>query len=178
MPIAPDVIALGLDEDLDGINNANEDQLIKNQIILKKDTCQKINYYARISRSIQYEPIEVLSNGEKLRQSLEGYFYDNKPVIIGTSVNQNFMNAAKFNGLIQNSPSKSQDFHAILALGFKDHPNSPGCVYVQNSWGTGWGVGGRGFLTWDYFKENFCGGYVISLPGFFEPLNGPKESLL
>jgi C1A family cysteine protease len=50
--------------------------------------------------------------------------------------------------------------HAIMAVGFDDalqikhsHPNAPvttGALLIRNSWGTGWGASGYGWLPYDY----------------------------
>jgi len=42
-------------------------------------------------------------------------------------------------------------YHAICITGFVDDPDAPGGGYwnIKNSWGTGWGYSGYGFITYD-----------------------------
>jgi hypothetical protein len=156
------------DENIDGINQSNENDLLEHQIISAKDLCATKNYYARVRQTIRYKPLQPsFDNEKKLFNDLCDAFRSNKPVLIGIGVNQSFMQSAKTKGLVQKGGTPASDFHAILALGFKDFCEHKNCVYVQNSWGPGWGDGGRGYLTWDYFKHHFYGGYVVWLDGFF-----------
>lgn len=53
--------------------------------------------------------------------------------------------------------------HAVLVVGY-----NAGGVWVENSWGTGWGTAGFGFLEWQAFHEQFLYGAVLTrcLDGF------------
>jgi len=46
--------------------------------------------------------------------------------------------------------------HAILLCGYDDQG-----VYIQNSWGTEWGLYGFGMLRWSQFDKQFMNGMVI-----------------
>ena len=46
--------------------------------------------------------------------------------------------------------------HAVLLCGFDQEG-----VYIQNSWGTEWGIYGFGLLPWELFDRQFVGGVVI-----------------
>ncbi|NOT67253.1 MAG: cysteine protease [Methylophilaceae bacterium] len=49
--------------------------------------------------------------------------------------------------------------HAILAVGFDDKKkigSSTGAILIRNSWGTGWGVSGYGWLPYDYVLKGLA----------------------
>lgn len=63
-------------------------------------------------------------------------------------------------------------YHAVVLAGFVDNPISPGGGYwiVKNSWGTGWGAGGYGYMTYaatDYWDRTHAltGEVWVPLPG-------------
>jgi C1A family cysteine protease len=49
--------------------------------------------------------------------------------------------------------------HAILAVGYDDAKKigtSKGALLIRNSWGTGWGMGGYGWLPYDYVLKGLA----------------------
>lgn len=49
--------------------------------------------------------------------------------------------------------------HAVCAVGYDDHRNMngmPGGLLVRNSWGTGWGASGYGWLPYAYVTEGLA----------------------
>ena len=58
------------------------------------------------------------------------------------------------------SPGDSvQGGHAIVAIGYDDNRqigDSVGALKIRNSWGTGWGEGGYGWLPYDYVTEGLA----------------------
>lgn len=61
-------------------------------------------------------------------------------------------------GLIKNLGDKavSQGGHAVLICGYCDDG-----VYIQNSWGTKWGLHGFALLSWEQVDRQFMGGVVV-----------------
>ncbi len=60
--------------------------------------------------------------------------------------------------------------HAVVAVGFHDSIEisngsytSVGALYIRNSWGTDWGIGGYGWLPYDYITNNLAFDYWIIL---------------
>ena len=53
--------------------------------------------------------------------------------------------------------------HAVLVCGY-----NPAGVWIENSWGTGWGARGFGFIEWTAFRKQFMYGTVLTncLDGF------------
>lgn len=48
--------------------------------------------------------------------------------------------------------------HAVIAVGLGRSPKGEEYVKVRNSWGTGWGIKGYGWLSEVYVKQRFNGG--------------------
>jgi C1A family cysteine protease len=48
--------------------------------------------------------------------------------------------------------------HAMVAVGFDDDRNA---FRIQNSWGRGWGEGGFGWFSYEFWKRNVKVGFVI-----------------
>jgi C1A family cysteine protease len=55
--------------------------------------------------------------------------------------------------------------HAVVAVGFKDDlkienkicgKKTTGALLIRNSWGTGWGENGYGWLPYDYVKRSLA----------------------
>lgn len=50
--------------------------------------------------------------------------------------------------------------HAVLAVGYDDHHQCPnadeGALRIRNSWGTGWGDHGYGWLPYKYVREGLA----------------------
>ena len=64
---------------------------------------------------------------------------------------------------VRGEKAQSSGGHAVLFCGY-----NPGGVWIENSWGKKWGVGGFGFIEWKAFREQFMYGTVLTncLNGF------------
>jgi hypothetical protein len=85
-----------------------------------------------------------------------------RPVVLGIEVYSNFMNADSQSYLI-GAPSPgdySEGGHGITA--FKYDANG---VWILNSWGTSWGLGGWGELSWDFITGQNCLDDVAAITG-------------
>lgn len=99
-----------------------------------------------------------LANLAEIRQSIsQGY-----PVAFGFTCFESMMaDATATTGRIPVPlpTEKTEGGHAVLAVGYNDGPSDPdnpnACpqnhVIIRNSWGSGWGRGGYGFLPYEYF---------------------------
>lgn len=82
-----------------------------------------------------------------------------QPVALSIPVFSSFVNAPRTTGLID-APRAHETFygaHDVLALGY----DATG-VWVENQWGTGWGLNGYGHLTWAFVNAEVTSGYTIS----------------
>ncbi len=50
--------------------------------------------------------------------------------------------------------------HAVMAAGYDD---VRGAVLIRNSWGTGWGENGYGWLPYRYFEAGLCRDFWVLL---------------
>jgi hypothetical protein len=166
--IAPDVLRVGLDLRVDGISPAMKPLLLQSSVVQKKDLCEVENPYAKVHTKLVYELIErPTAFDSAFYKKVTDYLKENKPIVMGISATADFI-AGEKQALIHGLGSKAGDFHVVLLLGVGNYHSFKNCFYIQNSWGTSWGDGGRGYLSKDYFENNFYGGYALSLPGFFE----------
>ena len=102
-----------------------------------------------------------LADLEDIKQSIsQGY-----PVAFGfTCFESTLSNGTARTGRIPMPlpTEKREGGHAVLAIGYNDGPSDPNnpnaCpqnhFIIRNSWGTGWGRAGYGFLPYEYFTGN------------------------
>lgn len=98
---------------------------------------------------------------DKMRNCLS----DGYPIIFGLKLTQAFF-APPYDGFIPTPDSSDRQsaehgLHAMLIVGYNDRQR---VFIVRNSWGTGWGVDGYCFLSYDYVANkafNFLGMYAI-----------------
>ena len=100
-------------------------------------------------------------NLNKMRQCLS----DGYPIVFGLKLTQQFF-FPPYDGFIPtpdpNDPQSAEHgLHATLIVGYNDRQR---VFIVRNSWGTGWGVDGYCYLSYDYVcnpEFNFVGMYAI-----------------
>lgn len=164
--IAPDILRLGTSSRFDGLTPILAEILLQAKVIRKSEICEVENPYAKIRSHLVYEPIERPSHfNSSFYQKMKGFLKENKPIIMGISVTEDFMSRNKC--LFKGEGEMKGDLHVVLLLGLGDFGSFKDCCHIQNSWGESWGIGGRGYLSKSYFENNFYGGYVLDLPGFF-----------
>ena len=96
-------------------------------------------------------------------QAIKRQLTDGHPVAIAAEIHYDL---ARWTGSGVYSPTlgKEPDGHMMLVVGYDD---SRGAWLVQNSWGTGFGFGGRYWLSYQTFSETVVAAYVgenVSLP--------------
>jgi len=77
------------------------------------------------------------------------------PVVVGFTVPANLDSAECARTGVVKYPAPSENFvggHAVLAVAYDD---AAGLVCFQNSWGSGWGDGGFGYLPFRMFNDGF-----------------------
>ncbi len=169
LPVPQEMFLLALDTDFDGINDDIQNALIDGGYLLKKEACLVPNPYAKVAQSLHYQPIEPPQKhlyDDKFYGTIRRFISEDKPIVIGIGVTSSFKSSS--GGLITSSAVDSfLGPHAILVLGYGDYGQGKDCFYIQNSWGSSWGKGGRGYVSKDYFEKYFYGGFALWIPGFF-----------
>ncbi len=112
--------------DITTFANPPSDQMIADA---KKDLVTKYYYVPQDSMSIKCA-------------LLEGY-----PIVFGISVYESFEQVTDGNIPMPQVDEKLLGGHAILLVGFDNHTQK---FKFRNSWGSGWGQGGYGYLPYDY----------------------------
>ncbi len=100
---------------------------------------ERLNRYERVDRNIAHFR-RVLADG--------------LPIVIGISIYESIdEDRVTKTGRIP-MPSKREKLeggHAILVVGYQDQKKQ---LIIRNSWGTGWGEGGYGFLPYSYIETS------------------------
>jgi hypothetical protein len=81
-----------------------------------------------------------------------------KPVAIGLPVRPGFDNMANSSTTLDtDTTGTSRGNHEVLATGYDQSG-----LWIQNSWGTGWGYGGFGRLSWQVVSQDVYSAHTIS----------------
>jgi len=100
-----------------------------------------------------------------------------KPVAIGIPVRAGFINMGHGTDALDNdNTGRIRGFHEILAIGYDQLG-----LWIQNSWGTGWGKAGFGRLSWrvvasDVFEAETISGFAAQPTPTPGPSNRPVLS--
>lgn len=89
------------------------------------------------------------------------------PPMFGFSVYESFYQAEDTNGMIPfpSNNEKQVGGHAIVAVGYddsiiitntNDKKSTTGAFIIRNSWGTGWGNSGYGYLPYEYVLQEIA----------------------
>lgn len=104
-----------------------------------------------------YEPIYTSGVGSA-QQAIETAMAAGRPVALGIPVYSNFMGATASAPLVGVPPSRAPFFGSQAVVGVKY--DSAG-LWVQNQWGTGWGLHGYAELTWRFVNRYAYDAYTI-----------------
>jgi C1A family cysteine protease len=79
------------------------------------------------------------------------------PVALGLTVFDTLFRPGR-DGRVQDPPSRApqRGLHAVLAVG-----HEPGSVLIRNSWGSGWGLGGYGWITETYVNKFVIDAWIV-----------------
>jgi PKD repeat protein len=81
--------------------------------------------------------------------AIQAALANSQPVVIAFPVRPGFDNLSPINILDTDTTGASRGLHAILAVGYDQDG-----LLIQNSWGTGWGLGGFGRLSWAVVQQD------------------------
>jgi C1A family cysteine protease len=81
------------------------------------------------------------------------------PVVIGISVYPDFDNLSSSNDTYDVISGTSRERHAICVIGYDDVKKA---VKIINSWGTGWGLKGYGWISYNLIKSQNLEAYTMT----------------
>jgi len=89
---------------------------------------------------------------------IKGYLADNRPVIIGARLGNNFMGWNSSSVLTTDGTTYNGQHanHAMILAGYDNNQGPHGAFRVVNSWGTTWGDQGYIWVDCDFFCSTFC----------------------
>lgn len=83
-------------------------------------------------------------------QAIKNRIANNDGVVIGVQVYPDFDNISSSNQVYNTISGTSRGGHAICLIGFDD---SKGAFKFINSWGTSWGIGGYGWISYELVEN-------------------------
>lgn len=90
----------------------------------------------------------------KERTAIKENLANNRPVIIGAKLGDNFMKWGPSSGILKAPESYDYNgqhaYHAMAIVGYDDSKNA---YRILNSWGTGWGENGLIWVDYDFFEN-------------------------
>jgi hypothetical protein len=90
--------------------------------------------------------------------TIKDYLAQNRPVIIGAKLGENFMGWNSDAVLTTDGTTYQGQHanHAMILSGYDDSKGPRGAFRVVNSWGTSWGDNGYIWIDYDFFCSTFC----------------------
>jgi hypothetical protein len=86
--------------------------------------------------------------GPNLQQWIENTIASGNPVAIGINVYDNFFNVGSSNYYYSSVSGRYDGNHAVFAAKY----DASG-LWIENSWGTGWGLNGYAELSWSFVNQ-------------------------
>jgi len=171
-PITPEMFLLGQDKYFEGVSVHNVKALKGDTDALKEIVYgdKTLNPYSLVAKNIIYDPIapaEVEEDGFFEKVSL--FLKNNQPIIITIEINNDFLKPPIIDDEAVYDKNNSGDevfYHAVLVLGCGTYKEYGKCFYIQNSWGEEWAKNGRCYLTENFIREHFWGGFAVDIDGF------------
>lgn len=124
--------------------------------------------FAQNYQTIKYYRLDPPGiNKEILMDNIKTYLAADLPSTFGFTVYSS-ISQADSNGMIPfpDSGERIAGGHAVMAVGYDDNKviknTNPGCretigaLLIRNSWGTGWGEGGYGWLPYEYVLKGLA----------------------
>lgn len=112
-------------------------------------------------------PVGSTQKDNTLRYVMEYFLSRGYPLDLELYVYQNMYDATPETAWVSKPTAPPIGAHALVALGYDRQG-----LWVENSWGTGWGLNGYAELSWDYVYAAVMGVYAID--GLKVKVNPPK----
>lgn len=119
-------------------------------------------------QALKYYRLDVTGvTAEKLLEKIKENIILGLPAMFGFTVYSSYEQATKTGKIPFPTPNENTvGGHAVMAVGFDDDmkikntvPGSEetkGAILIRNSWGTGWGEDGYGWLPYEYVKKGLA----------------------
>jgi C1A family cysteine protease len=117
--------------------------------------------FARNFSTVKYVRLDpVNATPEQVLGNIRNYLAAGLPSMFGFPAYDEYLNAGADGKVPFPGPASQLDGgHANVAVGYDDHlaigPDT-GALLVRNSWGTGWGMHGYGWLPYKYVTQNLA----------------------
>lgn len=135
------------------------------KVVASKGVCPESEWPYNISKFAQKPPAQCFNDAKKYKavtyqrliqdlNTMKGCLAEGYPFAFGVTVYESFMTDAVAKTGVVPMPSTSEKVlggHAILAVGYDD---STRLFKFRNSWGTGWGKDGYGFIPYAYLTDD------------------------
>jgi hypothetical protein len=89
--------------------------------------------------------------------TIQSYLNEGIPVVITLVIGDTFV-GMRAGGVLEVAETDDPFAHAVLAVGYDD---DVGAIKVMNSWGTYWGDGGFGFISYDVWEDVAYEAFVV-----------------
>jgi C1A family cysteine protease len=124
-------------------------------------------------QSIQYYRLDEANNStSELLTRVKNFLASGYPSMFGFTV-YNFGNE-KGEFIFPGPGDTVQGGHAVMAAGYDDNRKigkEKGAIKIRNSWGTGWGEGGYGWLPYAYIESGLASDFWSLFKAEYVPTN-------
>jgi hypothetical protein len=114
--------------------------------------------WSNTAANFKIENYRSISPKKAGRNDIKENIANNRPVVIGAKLGDNFMKLGKNSGTLKGPETYDYNgqhaYHAMIIAGYDDNKDG-GSYLVLNSWGTGWGNDGLFWVTYDFFESEF-----------------------
>ncbi|MDE0024548.1 MAG: C1 family peptidase [Spirochaetaceae bacterium] len=105
-------------------------------------------------------------------QEVKRHLAAGDPELIAIPVYPDFQDLSESNPVYDSDSGKLRGYHAVVIVGYDDIRSA---FKVVNSWGTGWGIGGYGWIDYDASDDLIVSAYVTEDMTDDEPKPLPPE---
>ncbi len=124
--------------------------------------------FAQNYQAIQYFRLDPPgTDGDALLNQIKSYLAAGLPSMFGFTVYSSIWEAGTTGKIPFPTPGEDREGgHAVLAVGYDDNmkiknpdpeaEETTGALVIRNSWGTGWGEGGYGWLPYEYVLQGLA----------------------
>ncbi len=97
--------------------------------------------------------------------TIKSHLLANQGVMLGIQISLTFMSAHDGYIKLPAADELVDEGHAVLIVGYEEAENDTGAWLIRNSWGMNWGLGGYGYLPYQYVEQYGREAWVIASVG-------------